>query len=286
MNTILSYAHKPSRLAHELARLAVRALYWEVKIYPKPGLVSFVDSGAHQDMNGETFLRSLFSLRHYFIRLIQMDRENLPFEQLKSWAIQSEQRMLKATRGVNTHRGAIFSLGLLCVSAARFIQSHQLFSPDEFHQQLCADWQHVLAAHRPQSESHGQQVIAEYNVQGATEMARQGYAILFDVLNHFLNLYRDTKCLNQSGLFAYAYFLSQIDDTNILYRKGTDGLLFAKQKANKLLHIKCASMRHEYGLQLHQEFSQAGLSPGGVGDLIASLIFVSQLFSEELRCHS
>ncbi|HWW69324.1 MAG TPA: triphosphoribosyl-dephospho-CoA synthase, partial [Duganella sp.] len=107
------------RFAGEIARLAVGSLYAELCLYPKPGLVSLVDSGSHRDMNAATFMRSLFSLRHYFRSICLAGLIGAPFARLKQLGIEAETAMLKATRGVNTHRGAIFSLGLLCAAAGR-----------------------------------------------------------------------------------------------------------------------------------------------------------------------
>ena len=105
--------------AREVARLAVRSLHDELCLYPKPGLVSLVDNGSHDDMDATTFMRSLFSLRHYFRKICLAGWDDAPFAQLKQLGIAAEAAMLKATRGVNTHRGAIFSLGMLCATAGR-----------------------------------------------------------------------------------------------------------------------------------------------------------------------
>ncbi len=285
MQAIPHFAHKPKKLARQLARLAVRALYMEVKIFPKPGLVSFVDCGAHRDMNGETFLRSLFSLRHYFYQLVLMDSAQVSFNELKKFAMHSEARMLVATRGINTHRGAIFSLGLMSISAARLLQSKREFNSHLLQQQFLQDWLILLSDHHTPHSSHGQQVKQQFQIIGAKEMAQQGYPVIFSALEQFLSLFEVTNCLNQSGLYAYAYFLRQIDDTNVLYRCGERGMRFARKKAEELLALENLQQRTDLALQVHQEFSQQNLSPGGVGDLIATLLFISQLFNEKLRCH-
>src|SRR5450830_1577900 len=102
----------------KMAREAVRSLYQELVLYPKPGLVSLVDNGSHQDMDAATFMRSLFSLRRYFLAIAEAGARGAPFSLLKQLGVQAERRMLSATGGVNTHRGAIFSLGMLCAAVA------------------------------------------------------------------------------------------------------------------------------------------------------------------------
>src|SRR4051812_43658943 len=105
--------------AAPIGREAVRALYAEVALYPKPGLVSPVDSGSHDDMDMRTFLRSLFALRGYFAAIAVAGAADADFPILQRLGLAAERRMLAATGGVNTHRGAIFSLGVIAAAAGR-----------------------------------------------------------------------------------------------------------------------------------------------------------------------
>lgn len=286
MNTILTYAGKPQKLARELARLAVRSLYFEVKAYPKPGLVSFHCSGAHSDMDGNLFFRSLFSLRHYFYQVILNAIQDMDFNVIVTQAKQAEIRMLQVTHGVNTHRGAIFSLGIVAISAARLIHAQMIFKPELLQQQILSDWSLFLKNHLSEPDSHGHQVSQQFKVIGAKAMAEQAYPILFEILPIFLSLYEQTRSLDATCLYAYAKLLSHIDDTNILYRKQWDGMLYARKCANEILAQSTIDSRREYAIKLHQSFSSQKMSPGGVGDLIATLLFVGQLCHEGLRCHS
>ena len=81
------------------------ALHDELALAPKPGLVSFADSGSHDDMDAHTFMRSLFALRGYFVRIAELGTRHAPFEALERCGMDAESRMLAATGGVNTHRG-------------------------------------------------------------------------------------------------------------------------------------------------------------------------------------
>ncbi len=279
----MSYMQAIPCCDRSLAKMAVRALYFEVKAYPKPGLVSFVDSGAHHDMNGETFYRSMFTLRHYFYQISREGVMNHSFEHLKRTAIQAEQRMLEKTRGVNTHRGAIFALGIFCVSVAKLTREQKGFTPTELHQQLLRDWETNLVGHNANPNSHGASVRRERKVIDAIQMAIQGYDLVFQLLPAFIALFADTKSLDTACLFAYLELLIKIDDTNVLYKKGRLGLDYAKYIAADLLAIPCLKTRKEKALEIHHEFSKEGISPGGVADLIGVLLFLGQLFCEELR---
>src|SRR5436190_3340729 len=101
-----------------IARFATRALWDELALYPKPGLVSLGDSGSHADMDASTFVRSLFALRGHFRAMAAAGACAAPFSELRDLGLRAEAAMLFATGGVNTHRGAIFALGLLGAAAA------------------------------------------------------------------------------------------------------------------------------------------------------------------------
>jgi triphosphoribosyl-dephospho-CoA synthase len=131
----------------EVARLAVRSLHAELCLYPKPGLVSPVDNGSHDDMDAGTFMRSMFALRHYFRKICLAGWNDAPFVQLKQLGIAAEAAMLKATRGVNTHRGAIFSLGMLCATAGRARAQGTPMTPAALRAAMLIRWGEELARH-------------------------------------------------------------------------------------------------------------------------------------------
>ncbi|WP_229257906.1 triphosphoribosyl-dephospho-CoA synthase [Duganella margarita] len=133
--------------AREVARLAVRSLHAELCLYPKPGLVSPVDSGSHDDMDAGTFMRSMFALRHYFKKICLAGLNDAPFAQLKALGIAAESAMLKATRGINTHRGAIFSLGMLCATAGHARARGTPMTPAALRAAMLIRWGEELAMH-------------------------------------------------------------------------------------------------------------------------------------------
>lgn len=133
--------------AREVALLAVRGLHVELCLYPKPGLVSPVDSGSHDDMDAGTFMRSMFALRHYFKKICLAGLNDAPFAQLKALGIAAETAMLRATLGVNTHRGAIFSLGMLCATAGRARAQGTPLTPAALRAAMLIRWGEELAMH-------------------------------------------------------------------------------------------------------------------------------------------
>lgn len=167
--------------AREVARLAVRSLHAELCLYPKPGLVSPIDSGSHDDMDAGTFMRSMFALRHYFRKICLAGWDDAPFAQLKKLGIAAETSMLQATQGVNTHRGAIFSLGMLCASAGRARAQGTPLTPAALRALMLIRWGEELAQHaahapsapapdmQPRSAAHGRTRIAEAQAASDTD---------------------------------------------------------------------------------------------------------------------
>jgi len=109
--------HLPDAWRDRVAATAVAALLGELETWPKPGLVSHIDSGSHGDMDAATFRASAAALASFFAELAVAGAAGGSMDVLRRIGLRAETAMLKATRGVNTHRGAIFGLGLLCAAA-------------------------------------------------------------------------------------------------------------------------------------------------------------------------
>ena len=129
-----------------MARAAVAALHDELTLEPKPGLVSPRDSGSHSDMDAATLIRSLFALRHAYRRLAALGAAGAGFDALAASGRVAEARMLRATGGVNTHRGAIFCLGLLCASGGALLAQGRPLQPAALRQMLLRRWGAALVA--------------------------------------------------------------------------------------------------------------------------------------------
>ncbi|MCW5259056.1 triphosphoribosyl-dephospho-CoA synthase MdcB [Verminephrobacter eiseniae] len=136
------------RQAQALRNLAVQALLGELRTYPKPGLVSLVDSGSHRDMDATTLVRSTLALRRYFEDCARVGACGAAFDTLKALGIAAEQRMLRATHGVNTHRGAIFHLGLLAAAAGHRAAQHAAAPAPSLGEIVRRRWGADIAAQR------------------------------------------------------------------------------------------------------------------------------------------
>ncbi|KTD24665.1 triphosphoribosyl-dephospho-CoA synthase [Legionella maceachernii] len=268
--------HDPHKVARFYAKLAVRALYEEVALYPKPGLVSFMDNGAHQDMDGALFFRSLFGLRHYFFQVgLYASLGHAP-QKLVRWGLQAEQIMYRITKGINTHRGAIFALGILCASCCKLSVKKNDFSMDDLHQAIIEDWATYLTLHHRNDNTHGAIVKEKYAVADAKQIAIGGYRLVFETYCNLQAFHHDKVFL---GLLAYQRFLIHLDDINVLYRVGLNGLQFARDQIQKAISLDNREQSIQAAIQLHDVFSQQNISPGGVADLLSVLYFLHSIFS-------
>nr|WP_315240433.1 triphosphoribosyl-dephospho-CoA synthase MdcB [uncultured Albidiferax sp.] len=258
---------------------AVRALYLELALEPKPGLVSLRDNGSHHDMTAQTFVRSLFTLRHYFAHMAAAGAAQLPFAHLEALGLQAEARMLRATGGINTHRGAIFALGLLCASAGSL--SNQA-TPQTLRSALATHWGPALrsraerARQRP-ATTHGQRAAQRYQLRSAGDEAADGFPTLFQVTLPALQAAYD-QGLGDRAARIQAFFatLACLDDTNMVHRGGMEGLRFGQQAARQFLAAGGAARPDwlDHARALHAQFVERRLSPGGSADLLACACWV------------
>ncbi len=267
----------PRGLAHRLGRLAVGTLHAELACAPKPGLVTPFDSGSHADMDAATFLRSLFALRGYFVAIAQAGSDNAPFARLRDLGIAAEAAMLRATGGINTHRGAIFSLGLLTAQAARLRVAHGHRPSAEAVCNGVQVWSAALRAAPLDSRSNGQRVRAQYQVGGVREQAAAGYPLLREIALPHLRAALDSGATQDAALAqTLMQLVAHVDDLNLLHRGGAGGLAYAKAQARSFLAdggIAQPGWRDRLS-SMGRHFVARRLSPGGSADLLACAWFL------------
>lgn len=271
----------PSADAQRIGRTVIRALYAELALVPKPGLVSPLDNGAHRDMTMATFMRSLFSLRSYFLRIAAAGAADAPFAALQSLGIEAERRMLVATGGINTHRGAVFNLGLLAAATGRLAALGCRPTAEEVCRTVAGRWgRGIMDAAPTVAVSHGHRAAVAHGVSGARGQAAASYPVLLDVslpaLRGALSGGADRDAALVQALFAT---MAVLDDTNLLHRGGGEGLAFVRNGAAAFLArggVLAVGWR-DHALALHHACVARHLSPGGAADLLAATIFLHDL---------
>jgi len=266
--------------AATIARHAVRSLYQELALYPKPGLVSLVDTGSHEDMDASTFVRSLFSLRRYFLDIALAGAQDASFAVLRDLGIEAERRMLLATGGINTHRGAIFSLGMLCAAAGR--AGTLSWQPADLRATLVDCWGAALSRHRGPLASNGAMARARHAAPGAREQAAAGFPAIFElglpVLRRTLAAGRGLRCARIETLFT---LMAELSDTNVYHRGGAEGARIVRDTSLDFL-ARGGTAAHDWedkAVAAHRLFVAHRLSPGGAADLLAATCFVHALES-------
>lgn len=270
-------AQAPQRsFCQRIARLAVRSLYAELALYPKPGLVSFVDNGSHRDMTAATFVRSLFALRRYFLHITMAGMQDAPFHVLKRLGIEAEARMLRATDGINTHRGAIFCLGLLAAAIGRCRAQGVAPDPAAIQAMLLARWGHELGAHSIDAgtTSNGARALLRYAVSGAREEGARGFPSVFAVGVPALHrALAAGRCMRRARIDALFALMAHISDTNVVHRGGLAGAATVRRKARAFVARggTAAPDWEARALACHRDFVASRLSPGGAADLLGAV---------------
>jgi triphosphoribosyl-dephospho-CoA synthase len=272
--------------AEQIAAIAEHSLRLEIETWPKPGLVSYIDAGSHSDMNARTFYRSAAALRPFFAELAEAGECGEPMLTLRKIGLRAERAMLEATGGVNTHRGAIFGLGLLC-AAAGVSASGRADRQLPLGVIVSRHWGRDIVSGPRLAQSHGEVVSRRFGVGGARFEAARGFPSIYQV--GLPALYGasqwapdDAEAARVHACFA---LIASVEDTNILHRGGMQGLCFARQAAQSFLYqggVACRDWRHN-AEAVHLAFVKRGLSPGGAADLLAMSLFVMQLDQCEHR---
>lgn len=271
--------------ANRIGALAVDALLAELHVWPKPGLVSRIDSGSHPDMDADMFSASAEALRPFFTALAQAGASGVEMEEWRAIGQAAEHAMLAATGGVNTHRGAIFGLGLLCAAAGARASSFNVRTDESLGAVVRRRWgRDILMGPRP-GRSHGTLAARRYGVGGARAEAAAGFPHVYRV---GLPAWQAGRRLangdeNAAGVHACLALIAAVADTNLLYRGGAAGLRFARRAAAGFL--ACGGVGREdwcaRATAIHRGFVARRLSPGGSADLLAATVFVNALSTQD-----
>lgn len=257
-----------SSIPYLVADLAERALRLELDTTPKPGLVDRQDNGAHKDMDYALMSKSISALRPYLTRLAVESAKDIDPAKIKEIGIEAEKAMLKATGGVNTHKGALFCIGLSVAAASCLACSTGAVEAYSFKELVSR-----VASEIPSARgTHGAEAKRSFKAVGALENARAAYPELFtDWLPYYRSLEGDPFRCHKTLL----HIMTTLDDTNILHRRGAEGLAHAEAEAARLLEDFSES-----GLSsLNKNFIRENISPGGSADMLSLTIFINSIIN-------
>ena len=274
-------------LATRVAGVATAALLAEVETWPKPGLVSHVDAGSHRDMDAGTFRASAAALQPFYADLAAAGMAGAAMPELRAIGLAAEQAMMTATGGVNTHRGAIFGLGLLCAAAGAAwtdpaIDGWDRRPPPSLLSAIVRQrWGSAISRGPIPLHSHGTAALLRFGAGGARAQAAAGFPHVLAVGLPALRLGRllAPRDLEAARVQTFFTLLQSVEDTNLLHRGGAEGLAFARQQASGFLAaggVGQAGWRDRAAC-VHRGFVARRLSPGGCADLLAATVFLDGL---------
>ena len=273
-----------------LGALAAKALLYEVCTTPKPGLVDRSNNGSHRDMDVFTFLDSTAALLPYFEEAVRLGIEtrNLPpqetFRRLRQAGAAGERAMFRATGGVNTHKGAVFTLGTVCAAAGR-LWTAEGFSKDldlDAALALCGEMsaqavqEDFEAIRREGAHTTGQRIYLEHGLEGIRgELSRGLPAVAQIGLPTLRRHLAAGDTLEQAGVQVLLALMAQVVDTNLIARGGLEGQQWAMEQAKNLTQDRAVSQ--EEAEKLDRALIERNLSPGGCADLLAITYFLEFL---------
>ena len=258
----------PTTLPYIIAHLATQALQAELDTTPKPGLVDKDNNGAHHDMDYALMQRSIDTLHPYFVKLALLGcADTLPSHTaIRDAGIEAEKAMLSATNGVNTHKGALFSMGLAVVAAAHEENTDSLQATIKT---LAASFPDTNGTHGSKAKLLSKGTTA---IKGALDNAREGYEMLFA---EWLPFYierrkeRDAHTLHKTLL----RIMCDLDDTNVIYRTDLATAEEVKQEARALLdNFSKAALK-----DMDRHYTTRNISPGGAADMLSLTIFIGSI---------
>lgn len=257
-----------SSVPYLVSDLAVLSLMAELDTTPKPGLVDRLGNGAHKDMDYALMSRSVSALRPYLTQLAVLSAGGVDPARIQEVGIEAEKAMLSATGGVNTHRGALFCIGLSVAAAsclACTTGSVEEYSLRELISRIASGIPSACG-------THGAAAKKDFKVRGALENARCGYPELFaDWLPYYRGLQGDPYRRHKTLL----HIMTALDDTNVLHRRGAEGLALVRSGSARLL-----SDFSEEGLSaLDKEFTAENISPGGSADMLSLTVFLNSVLN-------
>ena len=265
---------------------ATKALLMEVSATPKPGLVDRHNSGSHRDMDITTFQTSALTLSSWFYRFAEygvLHRENEPESILagaREIGVQAEKAMFQATGGINTHKGAVFSGGILCLAYGYLgeaaVDSCLL---QETCVKISSPAMKDLKKINPRRATVGEQLYLEHGVLGIRGEAADGFPTVFQTgIPVMRKLLESGYSVNDAGILTLIHIMAALPDTNVMHRSSYEEALILQSRMKLLAEERPEKKDYRRILEnLDQEFIRRNISPGGCADLLAMTYFVLEM---------
>ena len=270
----------------KIEEIAFEALIKEVELTPKPGLVDRINNGSHKDMDINTFYKSSDAIKPFISLFLYCGKNALHveysklFNELRIIGKLCEKEMFLSTNGINTHKGMIFSLAVICGAIGR-IKIHNksinhIMLQDEI-KKICKDLVKNDLINNKKIKTNGEKFFHKTRLAGIRDEAQNGYSTIFQKSLPFY--FEKIKHYNEdiSLKLTLLFLMSDTIDSNLFARGGIQGISFVKKRASKLLKTEDISSLDKNLLIFDGELIQRNLSPGGSADLLSLTWFLSKI---------
>lgn len=279
-----------SELLIKVEEAVCHSLMGEVYTTPKPGLVDQHDTGAHRDMDVNTFALSTRAISPYILQMfycgyLSGKEPEEVFQEIRQIGICAEAAMFRATSGVNTHKGLIFTMGILAAATGICIRKIGVFdlemlsklSKEMTERQLTLE---LRGMEMKQPLSHGEKLYQKYGEAGIRGEAIKGFPVLMELAYPCLKHYREMRYNhNLSNINVLLHVMTELNDTNILSRGTEEDLNWIKGQAEEILRAGGAFSAKGYRMvqRMNEECVEKNLSPGGAADMLAAALFLYEM---------
>lgn len=273
---------KINEISTIISSFALKAMLYEVSCYPSPGLVSPISTGAHKDMDFFMFIDSISTISRYLALFVEkgfcQKTYKEIFSEIRTIGLEAEKDMLTTTRGVNTHKGMLFLMGIACAATGKAIFEKKEF---KYIQNIIKGMttgvvENELSTLKDDYKlSHGEKLFLKYKIEGIRGEVEKGIPTVF---NFSLDFYKQNfdLSINDRLINTLIGIMGICDDSTIIYRHNPQVLREVKEKSLDILNIggmKTINGRIKIN-NLCREFIERNISPGGSADLLGVTVFL------------
>lgn len=267
----------------KISNIAIKSMLYEVAATPKPGLVDRNNSGSHRDMDFFTFLNSISVLSSYFYNCVKAgiefkgeDYKDL-LKDIRPIGIRAEKSMFQSTNGINTHKGIIFSEGIIAVAVGSLYNEGSDFNLNKVIDRVklisCGITKELENTDKNMELTYGEKLFIKFGVKGIRGEVEEGFKTVLNFSYPFFkNLVEENKYeINDIMVQTLLNLMVYTEDSNILGRHNMDILNFTKESAKKALNLGgiFTDEGKSFIVTLDDVFIKKNISPGGSADLLA-----------------
>lgn len=277
-----NYELKREKICNEIVSLATKSMILEVASYPSFGLVNSKNNGSHKDMDLFTFIDSTYAIRNGLVEMVKIGYSNLNYTQifknLRRIGKTTEKEMFLSTKGVNTHKGMIFLMGITVSAVAKTLYEKKDFSNvskiiKDMTKNILDDFKNIDL----KNMTHGERLYIQNGFTGIRGEISSGLDIIFNgSLEVFTQIYEKNKDINKSATHTLIYLMTRVMDSTIVYRHDIE-TLYRVQNEMQEIYNNINNISQENLQNLEKRYMSENISPGGSADLLAITIFLYEI---------